>query len=536
LRGKAEERLRTGKARPATALAEADARALVHELQVLQIELEMQNEELLRAHTATREASEKYYNLFDFAPVGCFLWDAQGRILEVNLAGAALLGLDRSAVIQKRFGQFVVLENRPAFADFCHRVLTTDDKQTCEVQLLNDGRPVCSLVEGIAAHDLHGQGKICRAAVIDITERKLAEDTLRRYELLAGHSRDIILFMRRDDGRLLEANAAAVRAYGYSREELLALTIHNLQAVDTHGLTVARMIEADKHGVLFATRHCRKNGTEFPVEVSARGAVIGNTRTVISVVRDIGERRKQEEELQRAQAQLTHMARLSIVGEMVASIAHEVNKPIYSIANYAKACNTLLAKDTPELSDLRDWVREIMIAASRTGAIIARLLHFSRRSELQRIASELHDILNEAIDLAAFEILSTCVVVKREFVAAHLMVEVDRVQIQQVVANLLQNACQELAMRPLAGRQVTIRTAQAGDFIAISVIDNGPGIAVAAAAMLFEPFFTTKPEGLGMGLAISKSIIEAHGGRIWATANEGQGATFHFTLPKAAKE
>ncbi len=178
LRREAERRLQDKEAMFARSMAEVDARALVHELQVHQIELEMQNEELQSARTAAEEASEKYYNLFDFAPVGYFLWDAEGRILEVNLGGAALLGLDRSTAVKQRFGGFVTMENRPAFADFCTRVLTTDTRQTCEVKLLKDGQPVYALVEGIAAQDRQGQGKLCRAAVIDITARKQAEEKL----------------------------------------------------------------------------------------------------------------------------------------------------------------------------------------------------------------------------------------------------------------------------------------------------------------------------------------------------------------------
>jgi PAS domain S-box-containing protein len=151
LRHEAERRLHTRKASPAEAVAEGDARALVHELQVHQIELEMQNEELQRARAAAEEASEKYGDLFDFAPVGYFLWDAEGHILEVNLAGAALLGLDRNAVIQKRFGQFVAIENRPEFLDFCKRVLTTNTRETCEVKLLKDGQPVYALTASYRA-------------------------------------------------------------------------------------------------------------------------------------------------------------------------------------------------------------------------------------------------------------------------------------------------------------------------------------------------------------------------------------------------
>jgi len=181
LRRMAEQHLREEAAADlAAAAVGADARALLHELQVHQIELEMQNEELERAHAEAREASEKYYDLFDFAPIGYFVWEHEGRILEVNLAGAALLGLSRKVVVQKRFGQFVAGEHRPAFADFCRQVLTTGTQQTCEVKLLrDDGQTVYALIEGIAAPNREGQGKCCRAAVIDITQRRFLEESLR---------------------------------------------------------------------------------------------------------------------------------------------------------------------------------------------------------------------------------------------------------------------------------------------------------------------------------------------------------------------
>jgi PAS domain S-box-containing protein len=175
-RRKAEQRLYTGKARPALDVSETDARALVHELQVHKIELEMQNDELLRAQAAAQVALGRYADLFDFAPVAYFLWDHQARILEVNVAGAALLGLNRDAVIHKRFGQFVAMEHREAFSDFCGRVLATDTKQTCEIKVLKGGQAVGALVEGIAVQNHQGQERLCRAAVIDISRQKRADE------------------------------------------------------------------------------------------------------------------------------------------------------------------------------------------------------------------------------------------------------------------------------------------------------------------------------------------------------------------------
>lgn len=176
LRREAERRLRSKKAAPLDDVADVDVRAMTHELQVHQIELEMQNEELRLAQGLAQEASEQYQNLFDFAPVGYFLWDREGRILELNLAGAALLGLDRSAAVRKRFGQFVTAEDRATFADFCRRVLLADTKQTCEVKILKNSEAGNYLIEGIAANDPDGNNTLCRAAVIDISQRKRDEE------------------------------------------------------------------------------------------------------------------------------------------------------------------------------------------------------------------------------------------------------------------------------------------------------------------------------------------------------------------------
>ena len=185
-RREAEERLHAGRARVALAVSETNARALVHELQVQQIELEMQNEELQRAQAAAEEATSRYADLFDFAPVAYFLWGHQGRILELNLAGAALLGLNRDAVIHKRFGQFVAMEDRAGFAEFSARVLATDTKQSCEVKVLKDGQAIDVLIEGIGTQDRQRQERLCRAVVIDISRQKRADELAVAPRVMSG--------------------------------------------------------------------------------------------------------------------------------------------------------------------------------------------------------------------------------------------------------------------------------------------------------------------------------------------------------------
>ena len=269
LRRKAEQQAHSRTAKPALAVSEADARVLLHELQVHQIELEMQNEELLCAHAAAEEASDKYGDLFDFAPVGYFLWDHHGRILEVNLAGATLLGLDRDAVIHKRFGQFVAMEDRTTFADFSHRVLATGTKQTCEVKIVKEGQAIDVLVEGIAAYDGQGQERLCRVAVIDISQQKRADQlaaanqaleaeiaTRKRAEEALQQDRNLLrtlidnlpdyIYVKDAQGRFVAANLATARMMGANApNDLLGRTDH-----DFYPSELAKEYRTDEEDVL----------------------------------------------------------------------------------------------------------------------------------------------------------------------------------------------------------------------------------------------------------------------------------------------
>jgi PAS domain S-box-containing protein len=335
LRRQAEQRARTMKATPAEAMTRTDFCALVHELQVHQIELEMQNEEVVRAQAAAEELSEKYFDLFDFAPIGYFLWDVQGRILEVNLAGAALLGLERNAVIQKRFGQFVALEDRLAFTEFCKQAVEADAKKRCEVKLRIGNHSIHVLIAGSTVRDRREKQRRCRAAVMDVTDRKEAE-----------------------------------------------------------------------------------------------------------------------EEHHRLQQQLAHVARLATMGEMVAGIAHEVNQPLHSIATFAKACSNVLARDHVQLDQLREWNQAIAVAARRGAEIIKRLRVFLGKTEGEFTPTPIRQVIEESLSLVAFEIRDRQITVDKQIDALDLMVGIERVQVQQVLINLLQNACEALDETMDRSRQV----------------------------------------------------------------------------------
>lgn len=258
----------------------------------------------------------------------------------------------------------------------------------------------------------------------------------------------------------------------------------------------------------------------------------GPVRTVI-IHADVTDRRQAEDALRSLQQQLAHTCRLSTAGEMVAGIAHEVNQPLYAIVNYAKACANLLALDEPSKDALRQWTDEIARAAVRAGEIIKRLRDFTRRTETHRLSADVDDVVAASVEMVAFEARRAGVAIQFEFSKADITAVVDRIQVQQVLVNLLRNALEALEATPTEGRRVVVRTAASGPFVEVSVADNGPGLAAHVAAKIFEPFVTTKPNGLGMGLTISRSIVEAHGGRIWTNANPDGGTIFCFSLPMA---
>jgi C4-dicarboxylate-specific signal transduction histidine kinase len=237
--------------------------------------------------------------------------------------------------------------------------------------------------------------------------------------------------------------------------------------------------------------------------------------------------------LRRAQADLAHVSRVTTMGELTASIAHEVNQPIAAVVTNAGACLRWLAADPPDLNRARQAAERIVRDGTRASEIIARIRQIFTRGAAQRQLVGMSQVAREAIELLGAEATRHGVSVRTDLAADALMVMADRVQLQQVITNLLLNGVD--AMRSVAtGRELTVTTRRtARDEVTVSVSDTGVGLDPEAAAHIFNAFYTTKPHGAGMGLSISRSIIEAHQGRLWATPNQPRGASFHFALPLA---
>ena len=258
----------------------------------------------------------------------------------------------------------------------------------------------------------------------------------------------------------------------------------------------------------------------------------GQPVSILETNTNITERIKTQEELQQAHAQLAHVTRVATIGELTASIAHEVNQPLAAIVTNGDACLRWLGRDVPQLDESRAAVNRMIGDARRASAVIARLRALFRKTDPEEERLDINDVISEAIPLVRREVISHRVSLRLDLATALPPVLGDRIQLQQVIINLLTNGIQ--AMATVADRpcELLIQSQEhESDLVLVAVQDTGIGIEPEHESQLFNAFFTSKPDGMGMGLSICRSIIEAHGGRIWASRNAGPGATFQFTLP-----
>jgi two-component system sensor kinase FixL len=262
----------------------------------------------------------------------------------------------------------------------------------------------------------------------------------------------------------------------------------------------------------------------------------GDRRFFTGFIRDLSERQQTEARLQELQSELVHISRFTAMGEMASTLAHELNQPLSAIANYLKGSRRLLETNTDERSaKLRDAMDKAGDQALRAGDIIRRLREFVSRGESERRVESVSKLTEEASALALVGAKELGIRVIFRLDPAADLVLADRVQIQQVLLNLMRNAVE--AMEGSGRRELQVRSAPfAQDTIVIEVSDTGSGISEEIAARLFQPFVTTKQQGMGVGLSISRTIVEAHGGEIWVEPNPGGGTIFRLTLPALAKE
>jgi two-component system sensor kinase FixL len=338
---------------------------------------------------------------------------------------------------------------------------------------------------------------------------------------------------------IVSFSAAAERMFSYAESEVLGENISMLMPSpdrERHDGYVRHYMDTGERriiGIGRLTTARRRDGSTFPIELSVGEVRDHGQRFFTGFIRDLTERQRTERRLQDLQAELAHTSRVTAMGTLASALAHELNQPLTAIANYMEAARDLLALDGPvDREMLGEALDESAGQALRAGEIIRSLREFIRRGEPDRQPEPLRSLLSEGAALAFIGIESRGIDMDIHVDAEIGMVMVNRVQMQQVIINLVRNAVEAMAGRPVRILRITAHNATDGR-VEVVVADSGPGLDPDMSRRLFTPFSTTKAAGMGVGLSISHTIVEGHGGRIWAEPSQWGGTAFHFTLDNA---
>jgi two-component system sensor kinase FixL len=381
--------------------------------------------------------------------------------------------------------------------------------------------------------------------VLDIDDQKLIEEALLARE---DHLRSILdtipdaMIVIDDHGIIQHFSTAAERLFGYSEHEAIGQNVSILMPEpdsSRHDGYLARYQSTGERHIIGIGRIVtgkRRDGATFPMHLSVGEMHSGGKRHFTGFVRDLTEHQRTQAKLQELHSELVHISRLSAMGEMASALAHELNQPLTAISNYMKGSRRLLAASAdPNIAKIETALDRAADQAIRAGQIIRRLRDFVSRRESEKRVESLAKLIEEAVALGLAGAREQNVMLRLDLDAECDRVLVDRVQIQQVLINLFRNALEAMVESPK--REIAASSTKASDdTVELSISDTGHGFSEATTANLFETFFTTKETGMGVGLSISRSIIEAHGGRMWAEPNDSGGATFRLTLPIAPTE
>lgn len=406
------------------------------------------------------------------------------------------------------------------------------------VRRRKDGQIVSISLAMLPINDIHseviGAAKVGR----DVTGQKSADDRFRRVVEAAPNA----MLMVSGRGEIVLVNVQTEKTFGYSREELIGQSLEMLvprRYRDTHRMyreqfyanPVARPMGAGRE--LFGLR---KDGSEFPVEIGLTPLFMDDGLYVMSAFVDISERKRAEEQRRVQLAELAHAGRLSAVGETFSELAHEINQPLGATANYIRASLRMMQSgDGSSMAQIKDWIEKAAAQTTRTIEIVQRVRSFVKKGDEVRANVNINDIIKNVIMVPVFEVLASVAYqpIRPQLKLASSLpaVNVDRIQIEQVILNLIRNGVEAMAGVPEARRELTIQTQRVCDTVMVSISDTGTGMTDEQKSRLFTPFYTTKKSGMGIGLSISKTILEAHAGTISVESIPGKGTTFSFSLP-----
>ncbi|WP_207796649.1 PAS domain S-box protein [Sphingomonas oleivorans] len=476
-----------------------------------------------------------------------YMLDPEGRVTIWNKGAERLTGWKEGEVIGRSCALFYPAEEVTAGkpAQDLARARRDGKLEEENWRVRKDGSEFLAHVLITALYDefgaLRGFGKVVR----DITDQKAKESAIRASET---HLRSILstvpdaMIIIDERGAIMSFSAAAERLFGYSETEISGMNVSCLMPSpdrERHDDYIAHYLATGERRVIGIGRvviGMRRDGSTFPMELSVGEAAVDGRRIFTGFIRDLTERLQTQEHLEELQSELLHVSRISAMGAMASTLAHELNQPITAVTNYVEAARDLLARPDPDdLPMIREALDEAASESLRAGDIVRRLREFVSRGEVEKTIEELPELIDKAATLGLAGTREKGVEVSLDLGAEAASVLVDRVQIQQVLINLMRNAIEAMGDSPV--RRLSIATRDQGPgLVRVTVADTGHGVAPAIADQLFRAFVSTKREGMGLGLSICRTIVEANGGRIWLETPEQGGSMFHFTLVKAQSE
>ncbi len=510
---------------------------------------------LLARSGETAEANRRFESTFEQAAVGIAHLDADGRWIRINSRFCEIAGYDHDELMQKTVDDITHPLDRSA--DGAARgAMIAGEVEHSRVEkryVRKDGRIVWVNATRSAVRDASGRPEFFVAVVEEITARKEAEARLTTGEAqyrAIFHSAVEAMAVIDAEGTIQSVNPSVERIFGYAPEELAGRNIKLLMPNSIgshHDGYLSRYRDTGKKAIIGIGREVigqRKDGTVFPLDLSVAEWERDGVTFFTGVMRDVSARkqaetalRASEESLRLLQSEFAHLARVNDLSEMAAAISHEINQPLTAIVNFLNS-GLFLAKaghSEDAFAETQQLMEHASQQALRAGDILRRLREFVGHGDVVRTVESARSIVDAAMALALIDARTLGIVVERTAGAASAWVEIDAIQIQQVMVNLLRNAVDALTSSPPADEEarLTVTTAEAADgMIEFVVADNGPGIDDDLKDRLFEPFVTTKSQGMGMGLSVSRRLIESHGGTIGVESKPGAGAAFKFRLPR----
>jgi len=495
-----------------------------------------------RAEAAVRASAERWRRLFEASSAGMSLADLTSRYLATNAAFQSMLGYSDDELKALSAIEVTHPEERATTQNIVAEFVSGSRQEyhADKRYMRKDGTPLWANVTTTYVPPTDATPAMLQNIYINIDDRKRAEQALR-----ASEERWRTIFETSSVGiatsdahlHVATANAAFQRMVGYTESELRQMRWIDLTHEDDRGTTeelVERLLDGRQQSYHIEKRYRRKDGQT--IWITVYNSLVPATDTTPAffpaIIVDVTDRVLAEHALQRSQAELARVARVTTMGELAASIAHEINQPLAAIVASANACRRWL--DAQNLSRAKGSLERVVADADRACEVINRVRSLSSNTAPERVELNINAVVNEVLAVARGELRARQISLQLGLSDDIPFVSGDQVQLQQVVLNLVMNAID--AMATVSGRRrvlvITSQRCQGGGAL-VSVQDCGPGIDPANAERIFQPFFTTKAGGMGMGLSISTSIVEGHGGRLWATPASPSGTAFHFSLPEA---